>query len=90
MIRESFDLDIVTYFPPQDQFTVQAFYEAVEKRLKENKYTVERHNVALRLPYEGGFHIDVVPGRAIDNTYKYANLYSSERKTTKKTRALTT
>jgi hypothetical protein len=30
--------------------------------------------VALRLPYQGGFHIDLVPGRAQDGTYQCATL----------------
>ena len=85
MIRESFDLDLVVYFPQTDQFTVRAFYEGVEKRLKDNKYVTQRHNVAIRLPYKDGFHVDVVPGRAMDSDYKYANLYASEQDTTWKT-----
>jgi hypothetical protein len=85
MIRESFDLDLVVYFPQTNQFTVRAFYEGVEKRLKDNKYITERHNVAIRLPYKDGFHVDVVPGRAMDDDYKYANLYASEQDTTKQT-----
>ena len=85
MIRESFDLDLVVYFPQTNQFTVRAFYEGVEKRLKERGYVTHRHNVAIRLPYDDGFHIDVVPGRSMDNDYKYANLYSSEQETTKQT-----
>ena len=85
MIRESFDLDLVVYFPQTDQFTVREFYEGVEKRLKDNGYVTQRHNVAIRLPYKDGFHVDVVPGRAMDSDYKYANLYASEQDTTKKT-----
>jgi hypothetical protein len=38
-----------------------------------------RHNVALRLRYTPGWHIDVVPGRAVDETYRYARLWASER-----------
>ncbi len=85
MLRESFDLDLVVYFPPTDQFTVKAFYEGVESRLMTNKYKTQRHNVAIRLLYEGGFHIDVVPGRAVDNSFMYANLYSPEKDSTKRT-----
>ncbi|MDQ3624878.1 MAG: hypothetical protein M3463_20760 [Verrucomicrobiota bacterium] len=84
MISADYDLDLVVYFAPTDRFTVRQFYESVEQRLKQYGYIAHRHNVAIRLPYEG-FHIDVVPGRAIDNTYRYANLYASERNTTKQT-----
>lgn len=85
MIRESFDLDLVVYFPQTNQFTVRDFYEGVEQRLKTQRYVTTRHNVAVRLPYEGGFHVDVVPGRSMDIDFKYANLYSTERDTTKQT-----
>ncbi|MDA1283140.1 MAG: nucleotidyltransferase [Chloroflexi bacterium] len=85
MIRESFDLDLVVYFPPSTQYSVKDFYQAVEKRLRADGRTVNRHNVALRLPYKGGFHVDVVPGKAVDRSYKFANLYSAERDTTKRT-----
>ncbi len=85
MIREMYDLDLVVYFPPKTQYTVKDFYVAVEQRLQGARYVTSRHNVAIRLPYEGGLHIDVVPGRAIADDYKYANLYASERNTTKQT-----
>jgi len=38
---------------------------------------VHPKTVALRLPYEGGFHIDVVPGRAQDATFRYATLFKN-------------
>ena len=63
---------------------MRQFYEGVEQRLQQHGYIVHRQNVAIRLPYQG-FHIDVVPGRAMDNTYGYANLYASERNTSKQT-----
>lgn len=84
MIRESFDLDIVVYFAP-GSISVKAYYEAVEGRLRRNYTAVNRHNVALRLPFEGGFHVDIVPGRAQDSTYKYATLYASDTNATKQT-----
>ena len=85
MVNLSFDLDLVVYFPPTDMFTVKVLYESVERRLVEKSYKLSRHNVALRLPYDGGFYVDVVVGRAMDSTYRYANLYASERDTTKQT-----
>ena len=85
MIREAFDLDLVVYFPPTERFTVKAFYEAIEKRLHDNKYVTTRHNVAIRLPYQGGFYVDIVPGRAVSNDYRYAKLYSSDSDSIKQT-----
>jgi hypothetical protein len=84
MISEAYDLDIIVYFPPTDAFAVRQIYEAVEQRLQGHRFATRRHNVAIRLPYKH-FHIDVVPGRAMDNSYRYANLYASERDTTKQT-----
>ncbi len=85
MIKASYDLDLVLYYPPTANFTVQALYESVESRLKRKGYITRRHNVAIRLPYEGGIHVDVVPGRAIDQTYLYANLFASDKTQTKQT-----
>lgn len=84
MIRESYDLDIVVYFSPDTNHSLKDIYEAVEARLK-TKYHSFRKNVAIRLPYEGGLHVDVVPGRALDNSYLYANLYASDFNTSKQT-----
>ncbi len=85
MIREAYDLDLVVYFPHDIQHSVRDFYIAVEQRLRTSQYKTVRHNVAIRLPYDGGFHVDVVPGRALANDYVYANLYASERDTTRQT-----
>lgn len=86
MIRASYDLDLVVYFPSTaTNYSLKVLYEAIEKRLKDRGYTTTRKNVAVRLPYEAGFNIDVVPGRALDYTFYDANLYSSERDTSKKT-----
>jgi hypothetical protein len=85
MVKASYDLDLVLYFPPNSNFTVQVLYESVESRLKNRGYITDRHNVAIRLPYKGGIHVDVVPGRALDDTYLYANLFASDSSKTKQT-----
>lgn len=85
MIRESFDLDLVVYFPHSKKFSVRAFYEGVERRLRDNGLNPARKNVALRLHYRSGFHVDVVPGRATDKSFTYANLYSAEDQIPKRT-----
>ncbi len=85
MIKESYDLDIVFYIPHGN--------DTVGKSLKEiydnvycvliDDYYVERKASALRLkdknPEEFGtdFHIDVVPGRYIDDTKTDVYLYRS-------------
>jgi hypothetical protein len=77
MIRESYDLDIVVYFPSTEQSSLRDIFNSVYNQLTRNGYKVQPKTVALRLPYQGGFHVDVVPGRAQDHTYRYATLYKN-------------
>lgn len=37
------------------------------------------------MPFEGGFHVDVVPGRALDSSFNYANLYRTDTRTSLQT-----
>jgi hypothetical protein len=85
MIAAQFDLDVVVYFPPGTAAEPGELYEAVERRLRAAGHHVARHNVALRLRYTPGWHIDVVPGRALDESYEYADLYASETATHRRT-----
>lgn len=78
LIKDAFDLDIVIYFPHTMTSTLEQIYNSIYQTLTQSKYTVVKKNVALRLPYKGGFHIDVVPGKAQDNTFYYATLYKNE------------
>ena len=74
MIKESYDLDIICYFPRDDEDagkTLKEIYEETEAALKDD-YFVDRKASALRLREKatettGGldFHIDVVPGRYV-------------------------
>jgi hypothetical protein len=82
LIAAHFDLDLVIYFPAGDP---KELYAAVERRLRAAGHAPSRHNVALRLAYTRGLHVDVVPGRALDETYSYADLYANERDTTRRT-----
>ncbi len=81
MIRESYDLDIVMYWPSTCDYTLEGIYDAVGKVLRNNWNVVNPKTVSWELPFQNGFHIDVVPGRAIDGTYRYANLYRSDKHT---------
>lgn len=78
MIREAYDLDIVVYFPDTDTRPLRDIFTAVNAALVSARYIVRARTVALRLPYEGGFHIDVVPGRAQDTTFRYATLFRNQ------------
>lgn len=79
MIRESFDLDIVIYWPCDCGYSLKDISDAVGNLLRKNWKVVNAKTVSWELPFEGGFHIDIVPGRAIDGTYKYANLYRRDK-----------
>jgi len=85
MIRESYDLDIICYFPHDDKAageTLKDVYNNVYKSLSE-RYLVEPKSSALRIKdrdpknYNVDFHIDVVPGRYTDDSRKDAYLYQA-------------
>jgi len=76
MNKVSYDLDIICYFPHDSTVagkTLKEIYDHVCAVL-EKDYFVERKASALRLrsrdskSYKQDFHIDVVPGRYIDDT----------------------
>lgn len=85
IIRQRYDLDIVVYWPYGTQWTLQQIYERVGQTLKRHWDYVTPKTVSWELPFNGGFHIDVVPGRALDNQYKEANLYRTDKGTSLKT-----
>lgn len=76
LIKESYDLDIICYFPSDESEagdSLKDIYENVAKALG-TKYLVTRKNSSLRLnsldasAANRDFHIDVVPGRYVDET----------------------
>ncbi len=73
MISDRYDLDIVCYFPSSDNRSLKEIREDVANRLAE-KYLLNHKASAERiLDLKGSespvdFHIDVVPGRFIENT----------------------
>lgn len=81
IIRAKYDLDVVMYWPHTTSYTLAAIFGAVGEQLKKHWQNVTAKNVAWTLPFVGDFHIDVVPGRALDGTFKYANLYRSKNGT---------
>jgi hypothetical protein len=85
MNRESYDLDLICYFPNDDTAageTLENIYNNVGDALKK-KYVVERKTSVLRIKnadpanYGVDFHIDVVPGRYTDDAKSDAFLYQS-------------
>jgi hypothetical protein len=78
MIRAGYDLDIVVYWPADCGYTLEGIFKAVGGVLREHWTYVSPKNVAWTLPFQGGFHVDVVPGRALDASFRYANLFRSQ------------
>lgn len=85
MIREAYDLDIISYFPNDDTAageTLKDIYNNVSKALAK-KYFVESKPSALRIKnldpknYGVDFHIDVVPGRYTDDSKTDVYLHQS-------------
>lgn len=85
LIKDAFDLDIIMYFPSTDYRSLRDIFNSVHQSLLRANYIVKPKNVALRLPYDGGFHIDIVPGKAQDSSFQYATLYKSEENSTRQT-----
>lgn len=86
-ISESYDLDIVVYFPSFDDRTIKEIYEEVHKKLA-SRYTINPKTSALRITgvsnasNNNDYHIDVVPGRFIpgtDDVFLYMNYADRER-----------
>jgi hypothetical protein len=73
MICDRYDLDIVCYFPSTDERSLKEIREDVASRLAE-KYLLDHKASAERIldlkgaDAPGDFHIDVVPGRFIEDT----------------------
>jgi hypothetical protein len=85
MIKARYDLDLVMYWPHTSNYAIRDIYTAVGDTLKKHWKFVNSKTVAWELPFDGGFHIDVVPGRALDAQYYEANLYRTDTGTTLKT-----
>lgn len=75
MITDSFDLDVICYFDNDDTTagdTLQEIYDSVAETC-EDDYYIERKPSAVRLKCKDSddeaedYHIDVVPGRFVDN-----------------------
>lgn len=85
IIRERYDLDVVIYWPRTTNYTIESIYKGVGKQLKKEWNIVNPKTVSWEIPFDGGFHVDVVPGRALADDYKEANLYRTDTETTLKT-----
>lgn len=83
MIKDSYDLDIVCYFEHDDNDageSLRDIYDNVAAFLGDSYY-VERKNSSLRIKSKDeqtDYHIDVVPGRFVDDSKSDANLYQAD------------
>jgi SMODS domain-containing protein len=81
MIKEAYDLDIICYFPRDDDDaggTLEDIFENVKKSLSK-KYIAIPKTSAIRLQsmnYQD-FHVDVVPGRFVDDKKEDTFLYQA-------------
>jgi hypothetical protein len=85
MIKARYDLDLVMYWPHTATYSIKDIYDAVGETLRKHWTSVNSKTVAWELPFQGGFHIDVVSGRALDSQYYEANLRRTDKGTTLKT-----
>lgn len=85
IIRARYDLDVVAYWSKDTTYTIEGIYEGVGKELQKEFTYVKSKTVAWEIPFEGGFHVDVVPGRALDVNFFETNLYRTDTGTTLKT-----
>lgn len=79
MIADSYDLDIICYFPHETDKTLKEIHDEVEEILS-SQYLIERKASAVRVKkidedVETDYHIDVVPGRFIDDSETDAFLH---------------
>ncbi|MHA2009719.1 MAG: hypothetical protein ACXADW_05980 [Candidatus Hodarchaeales archaeon] len=77
MIKASYDLDLVLYWSSDSPYSLESLYRAAEGVLDRNWRTVKRKKVGLELPFEGDFHIDVIPGKFSSKDENYAYLYNN-------------
>ncbi|MDD5079722.1 MAG: nucleotidyltransferase domain-containing protein [Candidatus Omnitrophica bacterium] len=85
MIKENYDLDIICYFPRDCGSEIEEIYKDVYKKLQE-KYSITPKTTALRVQKIANdksqidYHIDVVPGRFVDEKEQDAFLYQAQGK----------
>lgn len=76
MIKGSYDLDLVIYFGSNFTNPTKELSYYVENLLNK-KYNVTRYGVASQLKYRG-YDVDIVVGKAKDETFQYATLWNSK------------
>ena len=78
LIQASYDLDIVFYWPSDFPYSLESLYRAAESTLDREWQIVIKKKVGLEIPFQGDFHIDVIPGKFSSKDENYAYLYNSK------------
>lgn len=78
MIKASYDLDVVLYWPEAFQYSLESIYKGIGSVLQKKWTYVKAKRVGWELPFEGDFHIDVVPGKESSTKKDFAYLYNSK------------
>ncbi|KKN05510.1 hypothetical protein LCGC14_1086650 [marine sediment metagenome] len=79
MIQASYDLDIVLYWANNFTYTPRNLYIEVGSVLQSKGKTPKSKKVGWEIPFQGDFHIDVIPGKKISNKSGYAYLYNKDQ-----------
>ncbi len=75
MIKGKYDLDIVIYFPHDLNLSVEEIYNLVKETLIDKGFEIYEYGIALQIFYDE-FDIDIVPAKAINKDFEYANAYN--------------
>lgn len=78
MIRASYDLDIVLYWPTNFNYSPKNLYIEVGGVLQSKGRNPRSKKVGWEIPFPGNFHIDVIPGKTILKKQNYAYLFNSD------------
>ena len=78
MIKESYDLDIVLYFPETTNNSVQEIYNYVARYLGSSNYDIMLKNVAIRVLKRDNYHIDIVTAKRIIGSEDSAFLWKNK------------
>lgn len=79
MIADSYDLDMVIYYPQKSKCSPKEIFCEVKEALEGAGHKIEKpRGVALQFEYKG-YDIDIVPAKAIDNDFVFANAYNVAR-----------
>lgn len=85
MIKESYDLDLVLYYPETTESSVEDIFMYVSRFLGSSNYDIYPKNVAIRVIKRADYHIDIVPGKRITGSEEYAFLWKSKTRERLKT-----